>query len=157
MPVEIERKFLVTCDDWRTGATGRRFRQGYLSLAENATVRVRRAGEDAFLTIKGQTEGISRAEFEYPIPPAHADAMLAELCLKPIIQKVRYDVDFAGKRWTVDVFEAENAGLVVAEVELAHPDEPVTLPPWVGEEVTFDPRYRNSALVNAPMGEGADI
>ncbi|MEP9375259.1 CYTH domain-containing protein [Aquabacter sp. CN5-332] len=156
MPVEIERKFLVCSDAWREGAHGQRFSQGYLCISENATVRVRHAGARAFITVKGSTEGMSRAEFEYEIPVADADALLRDHCLKPLIEKTRYDVPFAGKTWTVDVFEAGNEGLVVAEIELSHDTEKVALPPWIGEEVTDDPRYRNSALVSEPMtGNGA--
>lgn len=152
MPVEVERKFLVASDGWREGAKGCHIRQGYLCTGEDATVRIRCAGEDAFITVKSKTEGMSRAEFEYKIPFADALAML-DLCARPIIQKTRYAVTHAGKLWTVDVFEAENTGLIVAEIELSDPDELVELPPWVGEEVTYDPRYRNSSLVSAPLGD----
>ncbi|WP_127091929.1 CYTH domain-containing protein [Aquabacter cavernae] len=151
MAVEIERKFLVASDAWREGAKGQRFRQGYLCVSTDATVRVRHAGERAYLTVKGATSGISRAEFEYEIPPADAEVMLRDHCLKPLIEKTRYEVSFAGKLWTVDVFEGENDGLIVAEVELVHGAEVVDLPPWIGEEVTDDPRYRNSALISAPI------
>lgn len=153
MAVEVERKFLVKSDSWREGARGCRIRQGYLCIGEDATVRIRSAGERAFITVKSKTEGISRAEFEYTIPSEDAARMLEDLCAKPIIEKVRYEVPFAGKTWTVDVFEADNTGLIVAEIELTGPDEQVELPPWVGEEVTYDPRYRNSALVSAPLGD----
>lgn len=154
MALEIERKFLVTSGAWRQGARPCSIRQGYLCLGEDCTVRIRVAGSHAFITVKSKTEGISRAEFEYAIPVADAEAMLANLCARPLIEKTRYAVDHAGKEWTIDVFEGENDGLVVAEVELAHPGEQVDLPDWVGEEVTSDPRYRNSALVNAPLGNG---
>ncbi|MEW6254605.1 MAG: CYTH domain-containing protein [Pseudomonadota bacterium] len=154
MAVEIERKFLVVSDSWREGARGRRFRQGYLCVAADATVRVRHAEDRAFLTVKGATSGMSRAEFEYQIPPADAEVMLRDHCLKPLIEKVRYEVSFAGKLWTIDVFEGENDGLIVAEIELEHGIEDVPLPPWVGEEVTDDPRYRNSSLISAPMSGG---
>ncbi|MBA4790955.1 MAG: CYTH domain-containing protein [Rhizobiales bacterium] len=151
MAVEIERKFLVVSDSWREGARGRQFRQGYLCVAQDATVRIRHAGEQAYITVKGATSGMSRAEFEYEIPIADAEAMLRDHCLKPIIEKTRYEVVFGGKTWTVDVFEGENDGLIVAEIELAHGAEHVPLPPWVGEEVTDDPRYRNSSLISAPI------
>ncbi len=154
MPVEIERKFLVSSDAWREGARGQRFSQGYLSISKTSTVRVRRAGARAFITVKGSTAGLSRAEFEYEIPVEDADVLLRDHCLKPLIEKVRYDVPYGGKTWTVDVFEAANAGLIVAEVELAHAEEQVAMPPWAGEEVTDDPRYRNSSLVSEPMNGG---
>ncbi len=154
MAVEVERKFLVTSDAWRGHATGARFSQGYLAIGDDSTVRIRLAGDKAFITVKGPTTGMSRPEFEYAIPVADAQVMLRDLCVRPLIEKTRYDVPFAGKTWSVDVFDAENAGLVVAEVELLHAEEQVELPPWVGEEVTDDPRYRNSALVSAPMLNG---
>lgn len=151
MPVEIERKFLVVSDTWRATAEGERYSQGYLCVSKDATVRIRIAGPRAFITVKGSTEGISRSEFEYLIPVPHAEDMLRDHCIKPLIDKVRYAVPFAGKTWTVDVFEGENAGLIVAEVELDSADEQVSLPDWIGREVTDDPRYRNSALIAAPM------
>ncbi len=154
MAVEVERKFLVTSDDWRAGAKGDRFSQGYLAIGDDSTVRIRLAGDKAFITVKGPTTGMSRPEFEYAIPVDDARTMLRDLCVQPLIEKTRYDVPFGGKLWSVDEFDGENAGLVVAEVELAHPEEQVPLPPWVGEEVTDDPRYRNSALVSAPMLNG---
>ncbi|MDE1567909.1 CYTH domain-containing protein [Aquabacter sediminis] len=156
MPIEIERKFLVRDDRWREGASGERYCQGYLCISADATVRIRLAGRVGYITVKGSTEGMSRAEFEYEIPGPDAEAMLRDHCAKPLIEKERFTLDYQGKTWTVDVFAAANQGLVVAEVELEHAQEQVPLPPWVGEEVTDDPRYRNSALVSAPMnGEEA--
>ncbi|ABS67614.1 CYTH domain-containing protein [Xanthobacter versatilis] len=151
MPVEIERKFLVKSAGWRAGARACTIRQGYLSSG-GATVRIRIADAEAFITVKGKTEGIARAEFEYPIPLADAQAMLETLCAQPLIEKTRYAVEHAGRTWTVDVFEGENDGLVMAEVELQGADEHVELPDWAGEEVTDDPRYRNSSLAKAPLG-----
>ncbi|WP_024277060.1 CYTH domain-containing protein [Xanthobacter sp. 126] len=153
MPVEIERKFLVTSHAWREGARATPIRQGYLSH-DGATVRIRIADGDAFITVKGKTQGLARAEFEYPIPLADARVMLETLCARPLIEKTRYSVQHAGRLWTVDVFEGENDGLVMAEVELDGIDQQVDLPDWVGEEVTSDPRYRNSSLVSAPLGYG---
>lgn len=151
MPQEIERKFLVRSDDWRRAAdAGTRYRQGYLSTDAARIVRVRVAGERAWVTIKGSARGIARDEYEYPVPVADADAMLDRLCLHPLIEKVRYHVPFAGHVWEVDVFERDNAGLVVAEVELPAEDTPVELPPWAGAEVSDDPRYSNAALVERP-------
>lgn len=150
MGIEIERKFLVTGTDWKHGAVGVPYAQGYLSKNRGKTVRVRVAGSDAFLTVKGATEGISRVEFEYPIPVADAHAMLS-LCEGPLIQKTRYRIPFQTHLWEVDVFEGDNAGLVVAEVELSHPDEPVLLPPWIGQEVSHDLRYSNVQLTEHPF------
>lgn len=153
MGVEVERKFLVKSEAWRAGAKACPIRQGYLCLGADTTVRIRVAGRRAFITVKSKTEGMSRAEYEYDIPLDDAEAMLEGLCARPLIEKTRYSLMHAGKLWTVDVFGGDNEGLVVAEVELDCPDEKVALPPWVGEEVTADPRYRNSSLVSAPLGE----
>jgi CYTH domain-containing protein len=154
MPTEIERKFLVVDDRWRGAALGPglRLRQGYLRGGggpRHPLVRVRLAGEQAFLTIKGPGLMI-RAEYEYPIPLADAEAMLGTLCAPPVIEKTRTRVAHAGLVWEVDVFAGHLGGLVLAEVELADAAQPVPLPPWVGREVTQDPRYLNSALAKVP-------
>ena len=149
MPTEIERKFRVTGTAWRT-ASGQRICQGYLNRDQHRTVRVRVAGAQAFLTIKGVTTGATRAEFEYAIPLADAEALLA-LCDGPLIDKVRHRVEHGGLLWEIDEFLGDNAGLVVAEVELASEDQPVALPPWVTEEVTTDSRYFNSSLATHPF------
>jgi adenylate cyclase len=153
MPVEIERKFLVASDAWRGAVRGpgTPIRQGYLSAggAGAPVVRVRLAGPRAFLTVKGPG-GLSRAEFEYPVPPEEAEAMLA-LCPRPALSKTRYEVPLGPWLWTVDEFHAPArlAGLVLAEVEL--PDEAADppLPEWLGREVTDDPRWTNAALAAA--------
>lgn len=151
MAREIERKFLVAPDQWSPGATaGVRIRQGYLSTDPARIVRVRAAGDRAFVTIKGATSGIERAEFEYPVPPADAEWMLDHLCQRPLIEKTRYRVPFDGRTWEVDVFAGENAGLIIAEIELPSADAHPNLPPWVGAEVSHDPRYFNAALVAHP-------
>ncbi len=147
-PVEVERKFLVVSDGWRTGEPGVSIAQGYLAAGGPATVRVRRMGDSAYLTIKGRPVGGARPEFEYPIPVAHAEAMLA-LCPGQPLAKTRYRVPFGGRTWEVDVFEGRLAGLVLAEVELDRIDAAVDLPPWVGREVTDDPRYLNENLAQA--------
>ena len=148
MAIEIERKFLVTGDEWRQ-ANGTRFSQGYLNRDKERTVRVRVAGNRAFLTIKGLTRGASRAEFEYEIPVADAEQMLL-LCDGPLIQKVRHVVVHEGHSWEVDEFLGDNAGLVVAEIELRDEHESFTRPAWVGAEVTGDSRYFNSSLALEP-------
>lgn len=150
MATEIERKFLVVGDGWRSGATAVRIRQGYLHVAETLSVRVRTLGDRAFLTIKSGQLGPVRGEYEYPIPVADAAEMLDRLCPPPLIDKTRYSLDYAGRTWVVDVFAADNAGLVVAEVELEAADAAVTLPPWVGREVTDDGRYLNVNLISHP-------
>jgi adenylate cyclase len=151
MGIEIERKYLVASDRWREQAdAGTAFRQGYLVGSEHASVRVRIEGDQANLNIKSATLGVYRQEYEYPIPLADAERMLDTLCEKPLIEKVRYHVRFEGYTWEVDVFEGDNEGLVVAEVELSSEDEQPPLPPWAGEEVSHDPRYYNVCLVKHP-------
>ena len=152
MAREVERKFLVDPGAWHPDpARGVRFRQGYLSVIPERVVRVRRAGSSGTLTIKGLTTGVERAEFEYPIPPEDADVMLDTLCLRPLLQKTRYREQWDGRTWEIDVFDGENAGLVVAEVELGSPAEALQLPPWAGTEVSADPRYFNSNLTQHPF------
>ncbi len=149
MAVEIERKFLVTGDAWRNDG-GVLYRQGYLNRDKMRTVRIRIAGDAAFLTIKGKSTGASRAEFEYPVPMDDAQALLA-LCDGPLIEKTRYIVLHAGHRWEVDEFAGDNAGLVVAELELSAEDEAFDAPTWLGAEVTHDARYFNSNLASQPF------
>jgi len=150
--IEIERKFLVAHDDWRSGATdGVLYRQGYLSRHANRSVRVRIAGDRAWLTTKGIISDLSRHEFEYAIPVEDAEQMLEKMCIKSLIEKTRYLVFFAGCTWEVDEFSGENAGLVIAEIELDSEDQEVALPAWLGTEVTDDLRYRNVNLVKQPF------
>jgi len=155
MPLEIERKFLVKASLWRPPHAGTRYRQGYLSTDPARSVRVRLAGEQAWLTIKGETVGITRLEYEYPIPATEASEMLDRLCKRPLIEKTRYRVELAGLVWEVDEFEGVNAGLVIAEVELTGENQAIELPGWVGEEVSADPRYCNASLVDRPYCEWA--
>jgi len=153
MAQEIERKFLLASDQWRSGAEGRLYRQGYLSTDKARTVRVRIVGERGLLTIKGLTRGISRLEFEYDIPLADATRLLDELCHRPLIEKTRYEVTHGGLTWEIDEFHGDNAGLIVAEVELASEDQDIELPEWVGAEVSGDPRYYNSNLAQHPFSK----
>ena len=148
MNVEIERKFLVKSEAWRGLAEGVRFRQGYL---HPCTVRVRTEGERGVLTIKGQTRGFSREEFEYEIPRGDADRMLDTLALPSLIDKIRYKIPYQGFVWEVDEFLGDNAGLVVAEIELSDEGQAFERPGWIGEEVTGDRRYANSALASRPF------
>jgi adenylate cyclase len=150
MAMEIERKFLVTGEQWREGNEGVRTCQGYLSSAPECTVRVRVMGDKAYLTIKGKTEGVSRSEYEYEIPVGEAEEMLAHLCRRPFIEKKRYRVQYAGLEWEVDEFSGENEGLILAEVELESEEQQIDLPPWVGQEVSDDARYFNVNLVRHP-------
>jgi adenylate cyclase len=148
MTIEIERKFLVRGEPWHNVA-GVEYRQGYLCTDKGRTVRIRTAGERGYLTIKGSTRGIVRAEYEYEIPLADARELLA-LCPHPPIEKTRYRIPHADLVWEVDVFHGENAGLVVAEIELEAEDQQVEVPPWVAQEVTGDRRYTNSNLSRNP-------
>lgn len=152
MGQEIEHKFLVVHDSWREHVrSSTRIVQGYLASGDGATVRVRIKGDAAFLTIKGPSHGVSRSEFEYPIPVSDAEAMLAELALGPVIDKVRHLIDVDGHTWELDVFAGDNAGLVMAEVELAEAGEEFTVPEWAGPDVSDDPRYYNVNLARDPF------
>jgi adenylate cyclase len=152
MAVEIERKFLVAGDGWRAGSVAsRQLSQFYLSRDGRSSVRVRIEGEvGAWLTIKSAGGGMARAEFEYRIPVADAQAM-RPLAQGAIVEKVRHIVPFAGHKWEVDVFAGDNEGLVVAEVELASADQAPALPEWLGAEVTADHRYYNASLAQRPF------
>lgn len=150
MSLEIERKYLVRSEDFLAQATSaEEIDQGYLHEGL-PTVRVRLRGERAYLTIKGQSdaEGLVRAEYEYAIPPEEAHELLT-LATAGRLTKTRYLVPHGTHLWEVDVFHGCLAGLTLAEIELSQPDEPFELPPWVGQEVTGDPHYYNSALARA--------
>jgi adenylate cyclase len=151
MAIEIERKFLVTGTAWRQDA-GVRLSQGYLNRDKERTVRVRLAGTQAFLTIKGVTRGASRAEFEYEIPVVDGEQLL-KLCEGPVIEKIRRVIVHEGARWEVDEFLGDNAGLVVAEIELESEDQVFARPEWLAEEVTHDSRYFNSSLASHPYSQ----
>ena len=151
MATEIERKFLIKNDSWRSLAdVGTAYSQGYLVGSEHASVRVRIQGKRAFLNIKSATIDITRQEFEYEIPLAEAKEMLETLCEKPLIDKVRYHVKNANHTWEIDVFSGDNKGLVVAEIELKDKDEYFEKPEWLGEEVSDDIRYYNVRLGKHP-------
>ena len=147
MPVEIERKFLVVSDEWRVLAdSGQRLHQAYIACDRQGSVRVRLTEDKAWLTLKSARAGMVRDEFEYEIPLADAEEMLDRLCSGSVIEKTRYRVPHDGKIWEVDIFSRPVEGLTLAEVEMRAVDERFDLPDWVGEEVTDDPRYRNSAI-----------
>ncbi len=151
MPKEIERKFLVKDDSWRSPDPGKHYRQGYLSTVKERTVRVRTAGEQGFITVKGVSVGATRSEYEYEIPFADANEMIDQLCERPLIEKTRYRIPFDGVVWEVDEFEGDNSGLITAEVELKDEKQSISPPGWVGEEVTGDSRYFNANLVGRPF------
>lgn len=150
MGIEIERKFLVIGTDWRHLAVGTTYRQGYIVADRERTVRVRRAGERGFLTIKGPGDGARRLEFEYEIPIADAEELLDTLCSGTLIEKIRYRIDYQGFTWEVDEFFGENRGLLLAEIELDDEHQVFARPPWVGAEVTGDQRYYNACLSRFP-------
>ena len=155
MGTEIERKFLVTDPTVVHGINGMVLRQGYLSRTPARTVRVRHAGDRAWVTVKGTSVGSRRSEWEWEIPTGDADELL-EVCDGPVLDKTRYLVEHDGRTWEVDVFAGANAGLVMAEIELDAEDAEVRPPPWVGLEVTDDPRYYNSALSISPVSTWPD-
>ena len=146
MPQEIERKFLVDVDRWQPRDAGVLVVQGYLSSHPERVVRVRLAGGTAQITIKGVTRGLTRAEFEYPIPPEDARVLLDTLCEPPLVEKRRHRETHDARVWEIDVFLGVNAGLVVAEIELESEADSFARPPWVGREVSDDPRYFNANL-----------
>ncbi|MCX7593192.1 MAG: CYTH domain-containing protein [Fischerella sp.] len=153
MAKEIERKFLLKGDDWRKLAEGSSiYRQGYIPT-QGVTVRVRIAGNQGYLTIKGPSIKYSRSEFEYPIPIEDAQEMLETLCERPFIEKIRYKVKWGGLIWEIDEFEGVNKGLILAEVELNDEKQEIELPSWIGEEVSDNPRYYNRNLVKYPFSQ----
>lgn len=146
MAIEIERKFLVRSDAWRSEAYLREtIRPSYLAITEALTIRVRVIDDSAWITIKSKADGPTRDEFEYAIPRADADWLMAAR-QGGVIEKVRHAIAFDGRTWTVDEFGGDHAGLVLAECELEAADAELALPDWIGDEVTNDPAYRNSAL-----------
>ena len=149
MAKEIERKFLVDTSMLPTLPKGHVMKQGYVPT-QGITVRARISDDQAFLTLKGRATGLSRSEFEYPIPVKDAQQILHELCAHPLIEKTRYLIPYGDHTWELDIFEDDNQGLVVAEIELDSEDEVFELPEWVTEEVSYDTKYRNANLINHP-------
>ena len=151
MGIEIERKFRLQDDSWRAEVSeSTLLRQGYLANTARASVRVRIAGAQGWLSVKAMTGRIARAEFEYPIPAAEAEHMLGQLCEGPLIEKWRHQVVHEGSAWEIDEFLGENAGLIVAELELTAEEQPFTRPAWLGAEVTSEERYYNFRLTQHP-------
>ncbi|HUI20406.1 MAG TPA: CYTH domain-containing protein [Methylocella sp.] len=151
MAIEIERKFLIDPDVWKPEDEGISYRQGYLSSEKQRVVRVRVVGTEAFPTVKGISENISRLEFEYPIPRNDAEIILDRLCERPLIEKTRHTQRVGNNLWEIDVFHGENDGLIIAEIELSFEDETFEHPPWLGKDVSEDPRYFNSNLSRNPF------
>jgi CYTH domain-containing protein len=157
MALEIERKFLLKDESWRGMAEPVHYLQGYMAIENGMVVKVRIIGGKGYISIKSQKRGIVRLEYEYEIPVGEAREMLDEMCVKPLIDKRRSRIEFEGLVWEVDEFLGENEGLVVAEVELSSEDEQFDKPAWVGREVTDDPRYFNSSLIDYPYKNWQDI
>ena len=172
MGMEIERKFLVKSDDFKKeaaqaaqceGDAGVYYRQGYIPTLNGMTVRIRVAGDKAFITLKDKAVGFSRHEFEYSIPREEAEQMLELMCTKPQIEKHRYVIPYRPKKanpdaptglhWEVDVFHGENEGLIVAEIEVPDEKTEIDLPDWIGQEVTGDKKYYNSHLIGNPYSK----
>ena len=151
MGTEIERKFLVHSEEWRNLGPSDHSLQGYLSVGPPVSVRVRIMGDTAKLNIKESTLDIERAEFEYDIPMEDARQLLNGPLVGHVVEKRRTRVDFEGQLWEIDEFLGDNTGLVVAEIELSSRDENVARPPWLGDEVSGDPRYLNSSLALLPF------
>ncbi|MEO7215638.1 CYTH domain-containing protein [Mucilaginibacter sp.] len=158
MAIEIERKFLVDHAKWNALAkpAGKLFKQGYILSDDKRTVRIRVTDEAAYLTLKGSTTGISRSEYEYTIPIADGNEILSGLTVSAI-EKVRYEIDFAGNTWEVDIFSGDNDGLIVAEIELEQEDQAFERPDWVAREVTDDHRYSNASLSVNPHKNWGDV
>ena len=164
MGTEIERKYLVKKPEWRSHKErllrqspnfGQKYCQGYIPTTNKTTVRLRIVGEQSYLTIKSPTVGHTRSEFEYSIPVEDARSMLTNLCVKPLIEKIRYKIKADNLVWEIDEFLGENKGLIIAEVELQNEDQPINLPPWIEREVR-DKKYFNSYLVKHPYRQWQD-
>ena len=157
MSLEIERKFLVIDNSWRDDVKDcTEIVQGYLANTDRCSIRIRTAGDKASINLKSMTLEIVRTEYEFPIPVEDAVAMLRSMCIQPLITKSRYLVTFEGHDWEIDVFSGENAGLVMAEIELDKPDAVFAKPAWLGQEVSEDIRYYNISLVDKPYKDWQD-
>jgi len=152
MAFEIERKFLVRSEAWRNFATAQAsIRQAYLASGERSTTRVRISNEtEATVTIKSKRAELRRLEIEYPISVLDAEALMS-LRHSGLVEKTRFTVPWQGHNWEVDVFAGENAGLVIAEIELRHENEAFDRPPWLGVEITGQPQYYNGSLSRNPF------
>lgn len=151
MHIEIERKFLVIGTNWKKNATSLACKQGYIYASAEKTIRIRIMADAGYITIKGETQGIGRKEFEYPIPLEDAHKLLYDMCDKPLIEKTRYLVNYQGFTWEIDAFEGDNKGLIIAEIELTDENQQFPTPPWLGKEVTNDSRYYNASLQKKPF------
>ncbi len=157
MGKEIERKFLLHLEEWKKliKPAGKHLRQGYISNNPEKTIRIRIAENQAWLTIKGITIGASRLEYEYEIPLNEAAELLDNFC-ESELEKTRYEIDYKGKTWEIDVFSGDNDGLIVAEIELLSEEETFERPIWIEAEVTADKRYYNANLTIHPFKDWTD-
>lgn len=151
MAKEIERKFLINRNQLGFLENGTSIKQGYISTQDKTSVRVRISGEKAYLTLKGETMGVTRSEFEYEIPVIDAEQIITELCGGRVVQKTRYLVTHCNHTWEVDIFHGDNDGLVIAEIELESEEERFEIPDWVTSEVSGEPKYYNSSLLDNPF------
>lgn len=157
MAIEIEHKFLLASDAWREQVSHSViYKQGYLSSQPTSSIRVRISDNQAWLNIKSATIGTQRHEYEYEIPLTDAQEILDNLCLKPVIEKTRHFVMHNNHQWEIDEFDGENAGLIVAEIELDSADETFAKPDWIGADVTQDMRYYNNNLAREPYSQWRD-
>lgn len=158
MPREIERKFIVATDEWKKHTLVKKIPidQGYFQRDGQPTVRIRVTNDQAFMTIKGKQKGLTRSEYEYELP--YDDGVdLLKMCEKPLVKKVRHViVDKFNQLWEIDIFKGINKGLVLAEIELDDEKQPVTIPDWLGREVSDDPLYRNTSLAINNVMESKD-
>jgi adenylate cyclase len=150
MAIEIERRYLVVNDSWIGKAAGIVYRQGYLYFQEDGVVRIRIAGDEAFLTVKVRKDDFNTLEYEYEIPIEDAEDMLERLCDRPPVEKKRYRISHAGMVWEVDEFSGDNEGLLIAEIELEYEKQMFDIPSWVGREVTGEKKYLNAYLYRNP-------
>ena len=157
MAIEVEHKFLLKNDNWRKQINHSvKYSQGYLSSQPTSSIRIRISDNQAWLNIKSATIGTHRREYEYEIPASDASEILHELCVKPLIEKIRHFVIYDGNTWEIDEFYGGNAGLIVAEIELSEIGQSFSKPEWLGQEVTQDMRYYNNNLARHPYSEWRD-
>ena len=153
MAIEIERKFLVNQSPFHLAKKSRHIKQGYIVHDQKQVIRVRKKDRDYFLTIKGSNNGISRLEFEFPIPKNDAEELFLHFCQTAIIDKTRHYIDYKGHTWEVDEFHGDNHGLVIAEIELQSVNEKFNLPEWIGDDVSAENKYYNMNLAKHPFKE----
>ncbi|MDO4727206.1 MAG: CYTH domain-containing protein [Porphyromonadaceae bacterium] len=149
--IEIERKYLVKNLDFVKYGVPHRIKQGYISVEDGRVVRIRIKDQKGYITLKSASQGFACHEFEYEIPVSDAQLMLDKMCHKPIIDKTRFDLLHKGKKWEIDVFNGENEGLIIAEIELQSKDEEFKIPPFIDREVTDDHRYYNAYIAEHPF------